>query len=89
MRLILSAALLLASVGVAAAGTVAVPGAKLRFADAAADACLASCDSENSSCKRICPTTFGTPCLTSCDSRPQTFRQTFQKLLRVPGRRSG
>jgi hypothetical protein len=63
----------LESVAAGAAGT-----GKLRLADAAADACLASCASTNASCKRVCPVTFSTPCLSSCDSQAQTCRQSCQ-----------
>jgi hypothetical protein len=48
---------------------------KLRVADAAAEACLASCADANASCKRVCPATFSTPCLNGCDSQAQACRQ--------------
>jgi hypothetical protein len=47
----------------------------LRLADAASDACVASCASQNDSCKRVCPTTLGAPCQSACDSQAQTCRQ--------------
>ena len=61
----------LVAVLICIAGPIASADAadKLRLADAATDACLISCESENASCKRICPTTFGAPCLNSCDTR--------------------
>lgn len=49
--------------------------AKLRLADAAADACMSSCDNQNAACKRVCPTTLGAPCIASCDSQAQVCRQ--------------
>ncbi|QAU38458.1 hypothetical protein XH86_12795 [Bradyrhizobium guangdongense] len=52
--------------------------AKLRLADAAAEACLSSCDNQNAACKRVCPTTLGTPCIASCDSQAQVCRQLCQ-----------
>jgi nitric oxide reductase activation protein len=51
---------------------------RLHLADATADACLASCSSQNASCKRVCPATFSTPCLSSCDSQAQACRQSCQ-----------
>jgi hypothetical protein len=51
---------------------------RLHFADATADACFASCSSQNVSCKQVCPATFSTPCLSSCDSQAQTCRQSCQ-----------
>jgi hypothetical protein len=72
-----------ALVVVLVATAVAEPGValkgKLRFADAAADACMANCANENASCKRVCPTTFSTPCLSACDSQVQTCRQGCQR----------
>jgi hypothetical protein len=47
---------------------------RLHFADATADACLASCSSQVASCKRVCPATFSRPCLSSCDSQTLTCR---------------
>ena len=47
---------------------------KFRVADAATDACMASCDNQNAACRRVCPTTLATPCYMSCDSQAQTFR---------------
>jgi hypothetical protein len=70
MRFTLVAALLLSL-----AGTTGVSAAKLRLADAAADACFANCANENASCKRVCPTTLSTPCLSACDSQMQTCTQ--------------
>jgi hypothetical protein len=75
MRLALGAALLFALLGTAVAGTNSVGVSKIRLADAAADACFANCASQHASCKRVCPTTFSTPCLSACDSQLQTCRQ--------------
>jgi hypothetical protein len=50
-----------------------------RVADGSPAACLASCASQNDSCKRACPATFSTPCLTSCDSQAQTCQQSCQR----------
>jgi hypothetical protein len=77
MKYALGAAFLVYLAGTAAAGSVGF--SKLRFADAASDACFANCASENASCKRVCPITFSTPCLSACDSRLQTCRQGCQK----------
>ena len=78
MRTVLGAAFLVALIGAA----VAEPGVpfnrKLLYADAAADACFANCTNANASCKRVCPTTFSTPCLNACDSQAQTCRQSCQ-----------
>jgi hypothetical protein len=79
MKLALGAALLFSLAGTAVAGTNSVDFSKMRFADAAADACFANCASENASCKRVCPTTFSTPCLSACDSQLQTCRQSCLK----------
>ena len=46
----------------------------LRMADAAADACFASCASQAESCKRTCPATLSAPCTSACDSQAQTCR---------------
>lgn len=77
-QLALSIALSMAMLGAA----IAEPGfalkSKLRLADAATDACVANCASQNDACKRVCPTTFGTPCLSVCDSQAQTCRQSCQ-----------
>jgi hypothetical protein len=64
--------------GAATAGPVSGKG-NLRVADAAADACFASCASQAESCKRTCPTTFSAPCMSACDSQAQTCRQGCQK----------
>jgi hypothetical protein len=74
-RAIFAAIVLCVLEGVAASAEGA---ARLRLADAAVDACLASCASTNASCKRVCPATFSTPCLSSCDSQAQTCRQSCQ-----------
>jgi hypothetical protein len=72
MKLVISAAILLAICGTAFAE--AGIRSKMRVADATADTCFSNCASENASCKRACPTTFNTPCLSSCDSQMQTCR---------------
>jgi hypothetical protein len=52
------------------------PGMKgAQLADASTDACIASCSTENASCKRVCPVTFSAPCLNACDSRYKTCTQ--------------
>jgi hypothetical protein len=78
MRFGRSRAFLLAAL-VCAAWPVGSAAGKLRLADAATDACLLNCENENTSCKRICPTTFGAPCLNSCDARTQTCRLNCQR----------
>jgi hypothetical protein len=79
MKIAFSAAtLLLALIGTALADPGVVTKTKLRFADAAADACFANCANESASCKRVCPTTFSTPCLSACDSQAQTCKQACQ-----------
>jgi hypothetical protein len=78
MRVALCAVLMFSLIGPAAAGTGSAGFGKLRFADAAADACFANCSNQNASCKRVCPTTLSTPCLSSCDSQAQTCRQSCQ-----------
>jgi hypothetical protein len=45
---------------------------KLRFANAATDACVANCSTQAASCRRACPATFSTPCLTACDNQAET-----------------
>ena len=77
MKWILGGLLLITLVGTASAETTA-GHIRQRLASAATDACLASCSSDNASCKRVCPTTFGTPCLASCDSQYQTCTQSCQ-----------
>ena len=42
-------------------------------------ACMASCASQNASCKRVCPSNFNTPCLSACDSQYQTCTQGCQQ----------
>jgi hypothetical protein len=51
---------------------------KHRIADNS-DACVANCVNQNASCKRACPTTFNTPCLSACDSQLQTCRQSCER----------
>jgi len=50
-----------------------------RVADASTDACLARCADTSAACKRVCPSTFGAPCLSSCDSQHQMCRQSCQR----------
>lgn len=78
MKLALCVALSLLLIGAAAAGQANVSTGKWRLADAASDACLANCASQNDSCKRVCPTTLGAPCQSACDSQAQTCRQSCQ-----------
>jgi hypothetical protein len=78
MKFLASASLLLSLFGPATAGSVLSEG-KLRLADAATDACFASCASRNDSCKRACPVTLNTPCLNSCDAQAQYCRQGCQR----------
>ncbi|MEH2515695.1 hypothetical protein V1279_001268 [Bradyrhizobium sp. AZCC 1610] len=78
MKLVLCAVLSLLLIGTAAAGQNNVSIGKWRLADAASDACLANCASQNASCKRVCPTTLGAPCQSACDSQAQTCRQSCQ-----------
>ena len=78
MKLALALLVFLSMVGTAAAGTNPVSIGKLRLADAASDACFANCANQNASCKRVCPTTFSTPCVNACDSQMQTCTQSCQ-----------
>jgi hypothetical protein len=78
MKFATSAALLFALVGAAAADTNTL-GHRSRVADATADACFSNCANANASCKRACPITFSTPCLSSCDSQMQTCREGCQR----------
>jgi len=78
MKLALCAMLSLLLIGSAAAAQTNVSIGKLRLADVTSDACLASCASQNDSCKRVCPTTLGAPCQSACDSQAQTCRQSCQ-----------
>lgn len=79
MKFVWGAVLLLGLLGSAGAETSFAIKGKLRLADAAADACFANCSNDNASCKRVCPTTFNTPCLNACDSQLQTCRQGCQR----------
>ena len=78
MKPLLGAALFFVLIGTATGSAVSLKD-KLRFADAAADACFANCASQMESCKRVCPTTFSSPCISACDSQAQTCRQSCQK----------
>ena len=77
-RLTLGTVLVVALVGTALAEPGFALKSKLRFADATVDACMANCANENASCKRVCPTTFSTPCLSACDSQMQTCKLSCQ-----------
>lgn len=79
MKFALGAVFSLALIVSAAAGQANLSVGKFRLADAASDACLASCASQNDSCKRVCPTTLGAPCQSACDSQAQTCRQSCRK----------
>ena len=78
MKLLLCVALPFVLIGTATASATSLMD-RLRLADAAADACFASCASQADSCKRVCPTTFSPPCMTACDSQAQTCRQSCQR----------
>lgn len=80
MKWILGGLLLIGLVETAAAQTGGAGNIKLRFANSATDACLAGCSNNVTSCKRVCPTTYGTPCLASCDSQYQTCTQSCQNV---------
>jgi hypothetical protein len=75
MKLALSAVLLFSLIGAAFAESSVIGKSRLRLADATAEACFANCRDQNASCKRVCPTTFSTPCVSACDSQMQTCRQ--------------
>ena len=77
MKSLLGVALVFSVIGTTMAAPVSTKG-KWRLADAATDACFASCASQNESCKRVCPTTFSPPCMNACDSQAQTCRQSCQ-----------
>jgi hypothetical protein len=72
MKFIFAAMVLLSTVCDAPADVINIE--KLRVADSS-DACFANCANQNASCKRVCPTTFNTPCLSACDSQLQICRQ--------------
>ena len=78
MRMVLGAVALAFLFGTAHAEPGSALRAKLRLADATADACFAGCADQNASCKRACPTTLSTPCLSGCDAQAQTCRQSCQ-----------
>ena len=75
MRTVLSAAFLLILAGAAIAEPGVLSKKKWLLADAASDACVASCANQNAACKRVCPTTLNIPCLNACDVQAQTCRQ--------------
>jgi hypothetical protein len=77
VKLLLSAAMILVFSEVAFAFPDHGNQSRVQVADAS-DACVANCASQSASCKRVCPTTFNTPCLNACDSQAQTCRQSCQ-----------
>jgi hypothetical protein len=79
MRQIFGAAVFFSLVAIGTSAAAEAGHSKMRLADAAADACFAKCENTNASCKRVCPVTFSTPCLNSCDSQAQTCRQSCQQ----------
>jgi hypothetical protein len=78
MKWILGGLLLITLVGTAAAETGIAGNIRQRLASASSEACLASCASNNTNCKRVCPAVLGAPCLASCDSQYQTCTQSCQ-----------
>jgi hypothetical protein len=78
MRIVLALIIGFTLPQLAEASTENLSRAKLRFADATSEACIANCDNQNAACKRVCPTTLGTPCFSSCDSQAQVCRQSCQ-----------
>ena len=69
MKFALSGLLLMMLAGTAAAETQT---ARQRYANAASDACVASCSNANTDCKRVCPAVLGATCMASCDSQYQS-----------------
>jgi hypothetical protein len=78
MKFAMAIAVLWALLDAAFAGDGGIRASKFRFADASSDACVASCSTQNASCKRTCPATFSTPCLSACDSQAQTCARACQ-----------
>lgn len=76
MRAVLAFLIFLIATAVAEPGVLSKR--KLLFADAASDACFANCADQNASCKRVCPTTLSTPCLSGCDFQAQICQQSCQ-----------
>jgi hypothetical protein len=72
MKIVIAAMALILMVCDASANPL--QSSKFRMADSS-DACMANCATQNASCKRVCPTTFSTPCLSSCDSQMQICTQ--------------
>ncbi len=75
LKRVLGGLLVVMLVGTAAA---AAGNDSRRYGDASSDACLASCSSDNTQCKRVCPTVLGAPCIASCDSQYQTCTRSCQ-----------
>lgn len=71
MKFLVSAALALMFVTAAAAQP---NGAQTKIAQAA-NACLATCASQDAACRRSCPATLSGPCLSSCDAQTRSCRQ--------------
>lgn len=78
-RIALGAGLVIAATAFAAADPMAGAGPVKQLADAATDTCLARCADTSAGCKRVCPSTFGTPCQSTCDSQYQMCRQGCQR----------
>jgi hypothetical protein len=72
------AVVLLSTLACQATGTTNMSIGRYRVADNA-DACVANCANQAASCKRVCPTTFNTPCLNACDGQQQTCQQGCQR----------
>lgn len=79
MKRALSVVLLLSLTSAAALAGDSFSPVKLRIADAASDACLANCATQNASCQRVCPTTLATPCINNCQVQAQTCRENCQR----------
>lgn len=79
MKLALGFAFSLLLTVTASAGQTTTNASRWRLADAQSDACFANCASQNDSCKRVCPTTLSTPCLSACDSQAQTCRESCRR----------
>jgi hypothetical protein len=60
------------------AGAATTTKATWRVAESA-NACLMNCDSQEQSCKRLCPATYNTPCISACDNQAQFCRQSCQQ----------
>jgi hypothetical protein len=74
MRIASTAVFLFLLAATSGAEATAFNVGKYRIADSS-DACFANCSNQNASCKRVCPATFNTPCLSACDNQFQICRQ--------------